>query len=364
MRPGSPRLSLLVALAVSLPVTALAQQGAVQKWSGGFRLLARTTAALTINRVACGIEAHGVICVDPTDIDFGGFWPRGTLNNYVFASGFQIGGVVGGGPWEGDTTGASFFASTGITHGVPVRLIHNSADPEDLANWPDAARVPDEPTDANPFHRLLQGRTNAGQGDLWWLTWEGDPATNRQRSHPLGVLLEQRALAWNYPAGNEDIIYFVFTIYNITSVDPADYAGIRPALQEILLQQAAEFHALNNASFEVVLPRGGYPIEDAYVAFAADMDVGQFDENYASVNVPFALGYTYDHRFRQQPGWTFHPGIFGSPFFPGAGLVGVKYLSSPHDAAGRELGLTNFSGYEGGPNKPFSEPVTTLQLYR
>lgn len=332
---------------------------------GGFWLLARANGALTVNRVSCSINASGQICHDPTGATLGGFWPRGTANNYVFSSGFQIAGIVGGDPsfdWQGDTTGASFYAGTGKVHGDPVRLIHNSADPEDLANWPNAARVPDEDTDANPFNRLLRGGVNAAQADVWWLTWDGNPALNEERPHPLGVLLEQRGLGWNFPAGNEDILYFVFTVHNITSTDPADYIGTRPALRDILLEKAAEFQALNEKEFEVALPDGGYPIEDAYVAFGADMDVGQFNLNYASVNVPFALGYTYDHRFAQQPGWSFDPEIFGPPFFPGIGFVGVKHLAGPRDSLGRELGITNFSGYEG--LGVFGEPFGMPQIYR
>jgi hypothetical protein len=335
---------------------------------GGFRLFARANVILAVNRVFCSINASGEICHDP-NTGVGGFWPRGTSNNYVFNSGFQIAGIVGGDEsfrWLGDTTGASFFAATGIVHGVPVRLIHNSGDQDDRATWPDAARVPDEETEANPFYPLLRGRVNAGQSDVWWVTWEGDPGRNEGRPHPLGVLLEQRGMGWNFPAGNEDIIYFVFTVYNITSTDPTDYAGVRPAMREILLERAAEFRKLNEEESGVALPQRGYPIEDAYVAFAADMDVGFVNLNYASVNVPFALGYTYDHRFGQEhdPRWTFDPDIFGPPFFPGAGFVGVKYLSSPRDSLGREMGLVNFSGYEGGSGRVFDEPVTTVQHYR
>ena len=73
-------------------------------------------------------------------------------------------------------------------------------------------------------------------------------------------------------------------------------------------------------------------INDLFAAFTADMDVAQADANFASVNVPFALGYTYENRsaMARHLGWTFDPAIFGSaPFFPGIGFIGVKYLGSP-----------------------------------
>ena len=46
-------------------------------------------------------------------------------------------------------------------------------------------------------------------------------------------------MAWNTPAGNQDIIYFIFTLYNISSTRAADYVGVRPAMREILLDEGA-----------------------------------------------------------------------------------------------------------------------------
>src|SRR6185295_19014454 len=104
-----------------------------------------------------------------------------------------------------------------------------------------------------------------------------------------------------------------------------------------------------------------------FVAFAADMDVGMANENYASVNVPFGLGYSWEHDFPQLEGWTFDAGIFSTPFFPGVGLAGVKYLSSPRDSLSRELGLTLFGNVTRGNvegSGVFDDPQNTAQLYR
>jgi hypothetical protein len=89
------------------------------------------------------------------------------------------------------------------------------------------------------------------------------------------------------------------------------------------------------------------------------------NENYASVNLPFALGHTYDRRFEQYQGWSFDPDIFSPPFFAGVGFVGVKFLSSPRDSSGKAVGLTNFGGYaRGGTDIPFRDPESPQQLYR
>jgi hypothetical protein len=335
--------------------------------SVGFRLFARSRSALSTNQVFCGLLANGVICADSTGSfqSAGGFWPKGTVDQYIFASGFQVAGVVGGirseNPWAGDTTGAFFFNAGGDVNGEQVQPIYNSSDPSDVANWPAAAYVPDEPNEAdNIFHPILRGRRAASENDVWWLSWDGNPRLNTGRPHPLGLLLEQRGMGWNAPSGNQDIIYFIYTLYNITSTRRADYVGVRPAMREILLDKAKVFQETNNAAFGVTLPTAGYPITNTYAAFAADMDVGNPDEDYASVNIPFALGYTYEHGFSHNEGYTFDPEIFGPPFFPGVGIAGVKYLRSPRDSLGQEVGLVTFGTY----SNTVSDPQSTTQLYR
>ncbi len=308
---GSKVLVLLVVASATLALElAVAQsQPGPKRGSGKFRLFARSEDVLAINRVRCNLRSNGEICTPTADFP-GGVWPKGTVNQYVFNSGFQVAGIVGGtkadNPWAGDTTAALFFDPRfSDVHAEQVRPISNSANPADLANWPAAALVPSGDANEAFFDPVLRGTPSASQGDAWWLTWDGNPSLSGRnggtpRPHPLGVLLEQRAMAWNAPAGNEDIIYFIFTLYNITSTRPADYAGARPAMQGILLDKARDFQALNNAAFGITLPERGYPITDIFLAFAADMDVGN-GFNYASVNVPFAMGYTYMPDFPSTP---------------------------------------------------------------
>jgi hypothetical protein len=335
----------------------------------GFRLLARATGALTINRVYCGIGAAGEVCVDSTHSGFagGGFWPKGTADQYIFNSGFQLAGIVGdaaANPWAGDTSSATFYNPAGGGDGEPVRPVFNQSDPEDLANWPAAANVPQGDAAQEIFSPILQGQPTASQGDVWWLTWDGNPTINSftKRPHPLGVVLEQRGMGWNFPVDNQDIVYFIYTVYNITSTDAADYANVRPAMREILLEKAGDFQRINNAKYNVTLPSRGYPLQSLYVAFAADMDVANAGLNYSSVNLPFALGYTYDHSFGRLESWTFDPAIFGPPFFAGTGLAGVKYLRSPSDTAGAEVGIKVFGNTINQGS--FGDPGYSAQLYR
>jgi hypothetical protein len=369
-------LVVLLILSILMPhVAAPSERSRPGRRPPGFRLFARSVAALSVNRVYCGLLTSAGVCTDTAGSGFrgGGFWPRGSADQYIFNSGFQLAGIVGGSkaenPWGGDTTGAFFFNGIGPGDGEQVQPIYNASNPGDLANWPSAALVPSGDATAALFDPILRGTPSASQGDVWWLTWDGNPLRNADRPHPLGVLLEQRGMAWNSPAGNQDIIYFIFTIYNITSTRAADYASVRPAMREILQQKAQEFQLKNNAAYGITLPANGYPITDIFLAFAADMDVGDPNQNYASVNVPFALGYTYQHDFPASlEGWTFDPDIFSPPFFPGVGLAGVKYLSSPRDSLGREVGLTLFGnltrGNTEGAVAGFIDPANTTQLYR
>jgi len=357
-------LACLAALVLTAIAPSAAAAGPEPGKKRGFRLFAGALGALTVNRVLCGLNSAGEICVDSLGSSTigGGFWPRGTADQYVFNSGLQIAGIVGpdGGPWADDTTGAFFFNARGGNDGQEVEPIFNASNPDDVANWPTAGLVPTEPVEANNlFNPLLRGRVSASQGDIWYLAWDGNPAQIASRPHPLGLLVETRGLGYNFPPGNSDIVYFTYTFYNVTSADPAAYVNVRPEIRDILIERGAEFQEINEAAFGVDLPDGGYTLTNLFAAFGADMDVADAGTNYSSVNLPFALGYTYEHTFGQQPGWTFDPGIFGEPFFAGNGFVGVKYLRSPTGAGAIQLFSNTLNSAVG-----FVDAQNTTQLYR
>ncbi|HRZ09997.1 MAG TPA: hypothetical protein P5319_08850, partial [Gemmatimonadales bacterium] len=366
---------LALALAAALPSSAMAkpEPGAKKSTARGFRLFARPLGAMTINRVYCGLSSDGQVCVDSTNSSTigGGYWPKGTADQYIFNSGLQLAGVVGadGGPWAGDTTGAFFFDPKGTTqHGTQVEPIYNTSNSDDFSNLPLAGYVPFGDEAADLFNPLLTGtaserRKQASQGDVWWMSWDGDPALNAGRKHPLGIVVETRGMGWNFPTGNEDIIYFIYTFYNVTTTNPADYVNIRPEMVSILVDKAQEFQAKNNATFNVSLPTDGYTIDNLYAAFATDMDVASSGTNYSSVNLPFALGYTYVQTFAGEDSWLpYDPTIFGAPFMPGAGFAGIKYLKSPTGPGAIQL----FSNTVNGSPFPgaFNDPQNAIQLWR
>jgi len=387
---------LLAVLVAFLAIAALPGSASAEPQPGanrkGFRLFARALGAMTINRIYCGLASDGRVCVDSTNSSTigGGFWPKGTPDQYVFNSGLQVAGIVGpnGGTWANDTTGGFFFDPKGTTeHGEQVQPIHNISNPDDVTIWPAAACVPsedakDEVPDFNGalFSKLLQSdstsgptgggtgipncRKSASQGDVWFVSWEGNYSQRAGRKHPLGVAVETRGMGWNFPAGNEDILYFIYTFYNITTTNRADYIanGIRGSMADILVGKANDFHGQLAANGVTGVPTTGYDINNLFAAFSADMDVAEAGANYSTVNLPFALGNTYDHSFKGTAEWTFDASIFGSPFFPGAGFVGVKYLKSPTGPGAINLfsNTVNASTFAGGVD----DARDVVQLYR
>jgi hypothetical protein len=182
----------------------------------------------------------------------------------------------------------------------------------------------------------------------------------------MGLLVENRVMAFNSTA-LQDVIYVVYTLYNITcdgTVNPACYASARPSIRDTLIAVSHRFQVLNNARFAPdVLPVGGYRFQGLYVSMESDPDVTveAAGNNYSAVNVPVGMGYAYHESFVAEPTWVFDASIYHAPFFPGAGFVGIKYIKSPvHN--GVEAGLSAFGTYTGGGL--FAPPPTTQALYR
>ncbi len=361
----------LVALALMLAAPAAGATALPERpiKKSGFRLLARASGSLKVNQVQCGLISNGQICVDSTGSSTipGSVWPKGTNNQYTFNSGISLAGIVGDEmpAWAGDTIGAFFFEGSGfLLNGEQVEPIYNASDAADLGQWPEFAKVPGAGDSVSTIYDpLLQNQISASQGDVYFLTWDGNPARVNGRIHPMGVVVETRGLAWNYPAGNQDIIYFIYTLYNVSSVDPADYVNIRPALRDRLLQQATTFQATNEAAFGVDIPQHGYSLTDVFMNFGADQDVTvNAGADYATFNNLFNLAITYEEKFEPQPGNVFDPGIHAPPFMPGPGFVGTKYLRSPILASGEESGtvLAGLTTNRGA----FPDPNNAQQLYR
>ncbi|MFO7588510.1 MAG: hypothetical protein R6X22_10600, partial [Gemmatimonadota bacterium] len=309
---------------------------------------------LRANQIECGIDSEGNVCANvfnsPTAA--GGAWPVGTPNAYIFNTGLQIAGIMGpdGGPWANDTVGAYFFDARGTQpSGSALTDIYSSLDPDDVANWPDEPGRDAYIRDASLYNDALLGRVSVSQQDTWVQYWDADPTRITNRQHPMGIKVTQRSLAWNYPAGNESILYFIYDFENATN-DP-------------VFQSANELQFFGGDNR---LPDGGITISELYAAFSTDMDVADAGDNFSSAVLPFDLGMSYHGRF-EAPTFTYSPDIFFPPFFTNApGIVGVKYLRSPFRPGvepPEEVGLTLFSATL-NLGTGFPDPVGDKQLWR
>jgi len=356
---------LLIAVGGQLAVAAARPEPGARRARRGFSLFAETFVIFLTNRVACGINNLGEVCVDPgnSPIGGGGFWPRGTPDQYIFNSGLQIAGIIAadaGFSWAGDTTGAYFMDPRGTQQqGEGITPVYNSLDPADIQSWPAGAVV----RDTAIYAQQLIGRNTISQQDLWVRSWDGSPFLLSGRTHPMGILVETRGLAWNFPTGNEDILYFVFNFYNISASDPAVYADLDPAVRDDVAAIGRRFQDQVKSVLGVDIPDQGYTVEQAYAAFFMDPDVEDASHNFSTAVLPFSLAVAYKHDWLA-PTWTFPPDIFGPPFAAAPGFVGVKYLKSPADPlTGVEYGLTMFSNTRNS-STGFPDPVGVVQMWR
>ncbi len=335
MRPlAGAAVAALLVFASAVRAAELAAQSAPKPSASRVAVHGGSTGEMLAGRVAYGMNSRGELGLDPfgsTAITLG-FWPRGTPNQYMFNSGPQVAGIIGGArpinPWAGDTAAGFFFDPSGLRqHGTGVTEVFNSRLERDRDRWPQGGYVGHGD---DRFAAALQGRTSASDGDLWWIAWEGDPGLNAARPHPLGIAAEFRVMGWDGPRGLDDVMVVVATFYNITARNASAYAAYRPGVREELVRLGERFHELNETKFSVDLPDGGWPIEQLHASVLADPDVTvSAGSNFASVNLPLAMGYAWHADLPRATHWLFPADLFSPPFFSGSGLVGIKTLATP-----------------------------------
>jgi hypothetical protein len=310
--------------------------------SGGFNLFAGVRGLrVNSNRIDCnGITNFGNICTDLSGSGTveAGFWPNGTPDNYVFNGGLQLAGTVsygaGTGPWAGDTVGVFFMDPRGDQReGDAVTNIFSSLNASDLAVWPTSAYI----KDTSLYNTALLGRQSISQQDTYVRYWDGNPTLAAGRKHAMGVLVEQRGLLWNFPSGNQDVMYFLFRFINITGTDPALYANLTSVgytASDVgdIVALAQDFHNRVAASYGIVLPASGYTFKNLFAAFFQDADEGNASFNFSSAVLPFSLVAVMKSNFAE-PLWVYPASAFGDPFFPAPGFEAVKYLKSPINPA-------------------------------
>ena len=345
---------------------------------GGFNLFQGSIGLrLHANRVDCNwLTNFGNQCTNPygSGTIEAGFWPNGSPDSYIFNSGLQIAGTVcynppsctQAGVWAGDTVGTFFMDARGDQRqGDAVTNIFDGLNADDIAAWPTAANV----NDPTLYNKALLGRKTISQQDTWVRYWDGNPSLSTGRKHAMGVLVEQRGLLWNYPSGNEDILYFLFRFINITSLNRTDYqaledsAGYSSADVDRIVAIAQDFHNRAQAAYGVTVPASGFTFHNMFAAFYQDADEGNASYNYSQAVLPFSLVSVMKADYRE-PLWQYPANIFGDPFYPAPGYEAAKYLKSPIDpSTGREFGISMWSNTCNGCGL-MNDPVGVSQMYR
>lgn len=244
------------------------------------------------NAVWLGVTNTGQIGIDLFHNNGEGFWPAGTPNNYMFGSGFWIGGLA---DLDGD--------------GTKDTVVVYSYDPLTGGSEHREGRVGQDPSD--PGARIFSSTVLE---DL--LEWP--PEFSDGEGDPIVYSLQD----------------FV-TIYNDVGGEPEFEAG-RCGI-EIRQRSMAFTGGLNNNTilffFEIVnrsdsLPDGPYTLEEAYVGFMSDMDIGYFFSDdmtsvldsvdaYGRGKVELFTGVAWDSNFVEE-------NFVGDP-----GFVGVLFLQPP-----------------------------------
>ena len=326
-------------------------------------------ARLLANRVDCnGLWDYGTHCANPYESGTieGAFWPAGTADNYVFGGGLQVAATVpldAGFGWAGDTVGVFFFDARGNQrNGETVTGIFDSRSASDLAAWPDAAYA----RDTSLFNQSLVGRAAVSDQDTWVRYWDGNPALSTLRQHSMGLVVDQRTMAWNRGL-HRDIVYLTFRLINVTSRQAASYAGLSAygysaADRAALASLGAAFQdSARGRDTTLRLPAGGYTFHNLYVAYSQDPDLGNASYNYSSAVLPFSLVAVMKADYAE-PTWQFPLSAFGQPFAAAPGYEAMQLLKTIPDSAGRQPGIAVWSDLV--KSTLLWDPVGVPGLYR
>jgi len=332
-----------------------------------FQLLAGSSFALALdaNRVRCIFDNVGHQCTQIGDLYAGGSWPKSTGYPYLYSSGLQVAAIVpawAGFGWSGDTVGA-FLNDLNGSYGAGSALagLYDSRRPADIENWPSAAYV----RDTTFFDPSLLGLKAISEQDSWVRYWDAG-ATGFSRKHAMGLLVDQRTLAWNRPEGNRDVLYVLVRLINVTARDPSRYSGLSAfgyTAEDIseIARIGAEFHARSDTAGGN-LPDSGFTWTRLYVGLAQDPDIGQFPLNDNSTPIlPFAMAVAYNSRFND-PGWDWPTDVFAPPFASAPGLVGTKVLRAISGPVTGSSVVSMFTNFTGGD--PFPSPRNVASLWR
>jgi hypothetical protein len=156
------------------------------------------------NKVRLLVGADGRIARND-ERDAHAFFPFGTCDQYIFAAGPIVGGLVSGTPIVAEATYSSEFVASDIgTTGQPFRVF-NSTFTNDRKNWPpEFSKSNGKPIIVNGAQNLVVQYNDV----------DGTPV--RDVTTPLGIEVRQRSLAYK-DAKKRNAIIFIWEITNVST---------------------------------------------------------------------------------------------------------------------------------------------------
>jgi len=250
-----------------------------------------------INSVSLAVSNRGQIGNVVITGGGGGYWPRGTPNNYVFGTGLWIGGIA---DIDGDEIVDTLFLQAydplsggteyqegryGQSPSDPLASVFKSTDPEDLANWPPEFRDPG----GDPIVLSDQDLVTIYQ------SVDGEPLFATPNPP---IEIRQRSLAFTTGLADQ-VIYVIFDIENIS-------------------------HEVGGMD--------SFNLEDAWIGYDSDMDIGDaFSDDRTSFidwqitpegdTIPVMTAFAWDEDFSET-------NFVGDP-----GFVGIAYIQSPGNSS-------------------------------
>ena len=206
--------------------------------------------------------------------------------------------------------GAQFFSPRGDNErrGIPADLQRQQPGRR-RRNWPEAAQVPRGRRQRAAVQPAAPG-PGLGLAGRRLVPLLGRQPRLQRRPRAPARHPGRAARAWAATSRPATRTSSTSSIPSITSraSDPAAYAAVRPGMRELAGRGGQPVPGSQRGSASgSTFPDAGYTISNLFAAFGADMDVAEAGANFASVNVPFSLGYTYEHTFAPAAGWTFDP---------------------------------------------------------
>jgi len=258
---------------------------------------------LDINRWRCPFynDGHYGIQSSPGGDIAGGSWPYPLENYYIF----------GAGPWVGAILGND----TLVTNGYNPNTGRGEFFPTPASDWASGTgngmdRIYKAPSDWPPpqsrfgTDTSLVPQKSFSLQDMWCVYCDLSPDYHTSPGRPLGIEIYQTVYAWNYPT-NQDIFFILYKVKNVNATD---------SIKKVYLGACM----------------------DPDIGDAADDMVGLIRNSVIGGDTVRNVGYAGDND-NNETAVTWQSGT--------PGIVAYKFLESPKDQFGNQLGMTAFKKF-------------------